>query len=199
MDKRWRLYVSVCAHAILSFFGRYGKGTGLNLQIVVNYAKQLMIGLRHIKKNNIIHADIKPDNILANSSLTTVKICDLGSACDVSENEVTDYLVSRYYRAPEVILGKDLHKCWDAVVSKLEPRFSFWHLSVRGVATYSIFSVKIIGLYSNCQYVYDCMHCVPSIYIVRCRMSVWTGHRHVVDDVYSVRTGGGKHLTCWCR
>lgn len=88
------------------FFGRYGKGKGLNLQIVMTYGKQLMIALKHIRKNNVIHADIKPDNILASSNLNTVKICDLGSACDVSENEITDYLVSRYYRAPEVMLGE---------------------------------------------------------------------------------------------
>jgi serine/threonine protein kinase len=34
-----------------------------------------------------------------------LKICDLGSASDASENEITPYLVSRFYRAPEIILG----------------------------------------------------------------------------------------------
>lgn len=34
-----------------------------------------------------------------------LKICDLGSASDSSENEITPYLVSRFYRAPEIILG----------------------------------------------------------------------------------------------
>jgi serine/threonine-protein kinase PRP4 len=34
-----------------------------------------------------------------------LKICDLGSASDISENEITPYLVSRFYRAPEIILG----------------------------------------------------------------------------------------------
>ena len=31
-----------------------------------------------------------------------LKICDLGSASDASENEITQYLVSRFYRAPEI-------------------------------------------------------------------------------------------------
>ena len=31
-----------------------------------------------------------------------LKICDLGSASDASENEITPYLVSRFYRAPEI-------------------------------------------------------------------------------------------------
>ena len=35
----------------------------------------------------------------------TLKICDLGSASDASENQITQYLVSRFYRAPEIILG----------------------------------------------------------------------------------------------
>lgn len=34
-----------------------------------------------------------------------LKICDLGSASDASDNEITPYLVSRFYRAPEIILG----------------------------------------------------------------------------------------------
>jgi len=34
-----------------------------------------------------------------------LKLCDLGSASDVLENEITPYLVSRFYRAPEIILG----------------------------------------------------------------------------------------------
>ena len=33
---------------------------------------------------------------------TMLKVCDLGSASDISENEATPYLVSRFYRAPEI-------------------------------------------------------------------------------------------------
>jgi len=52
-----------------------------------------------------MHADIKPDNILVNENKNMLKLCDLGSASDASENDVTPYLVSRFYRAPEIILG----------------------------------------------------------------------------------------------
>lgn len=34
-----------------------------------------------------------------------LKLCDFGSACYSHENEITPYLVSRFYRAPEIILG----------------------------------------------------------------------------------------------
>lgn len=37
-----------------------------------------------------------------NESRNVLKICDLGSASDASENEITQYLVSRFYRAPEI-------------------------------------------------------------------------------------------------
>ncbi|XP_053993032.1 probable serine/threonine-protein kinase dyrk2 isoform X5 [Hylaeus volcanicus] len=85
---------------------KYGlTGRGLNPHAVHSYTKQLFIGLRHLKKNGILHADLKPDNILLNEKFSILKICDLGSASDVSDNEVTSYLVSRFYRAPEIILG----------------------------------------------------------------------------------------------
>ena len=37
-----------------------------------------------------------------NESKTLLKLCDLGSASDASENDITPYLVSRFYRAPEI-------------------------------------------------------------------------------------------------
>jgi serine/threonine-protein kinase PRP4 len=41
----------------------------------------------------------------AQARRSKVKICDLGSAMLAGENERTPYLVSRFYRAPEVVLG----------------------------------------------------------------------------------------------
>lgn len=84
---------------------KFGKDVGLNIKAVQTYAKQLFLSLSLLKKCNILHADIKPDNILVNESKTVLKLCDLGSASDASENDITPYLVSRFYRAPEIILG----------------------------------------------------------------------------------------------
>ncbi|TRM57165.1 kinase-like domain-containing protein [Schizophyllum amplum] len=84
---------------------RFGKDVGLNIRAVRAYAHQLFLALSLLKKLNIMHADIKPDNILVNESKTVVKLCDLGSASDASENDITPYLVSRFYRAPEIIMG----------------------------------------------------------------------------------------------
>ncbi|EKM83269.1 hypothetical protein AGABI1DRAFT_111706 [Agaricus bisporus var. burnettii JB137-S8] len=84
---------------------RFGKDVGLNIRAVRAYAHQLFLALSLLRKLNIIHADIKPDNILVNEQKTLVKLCDLGSASDAAENDITPYLVSRFYRAPEIILG----------------------------------------------------------------------------------------------
>ncbi|KAI6027194.1 kinase-like domain-containing protein [Pisolithus marmoratus] len=84
---------------------KFGKDVGLNIRAVRAYAHQLFLSLSLLKKTNVMHADIKPDNILVNEQKTVLKLCDLGSASDASENDITPYLVSRFYRAPEIILG----------------------------------------------------------------------------------------------
>jgi len=81
------------------------RDVGISLNAVRAYAHQMFLGLSLLRKCNILHADLKPDNVLVNDSQTILKICDLGSASDASENEITQYLVSRFYRAPEIILG----------------------------------------------------------------------------------------------
>ena len=43
---------------------RFGKDVGLNIRAVRAYAHQLLLALSLLKKCNIMHADIKPDNIL---------------------------------------------------------------------------------------------------------------------------------------
>ena len=64
-----------------------------------------MQALSHMRACAVLHADIKPDNILCDASQRLVKICDFGSAMLAGDNEVTPYLVSRFYRSPEVMLG----------------------------------------------------------------------------------------------
>jgi serine/threonine-protein kinase PRP4 len=81
---------------------KFGRDLGLNLRAVRTYAQQMFLGLSLLRRCNIIHADLKPDNVLVNESRNLLKICDLGSASDASENEITPYLVSRFYRAPEI-------------------------------------------------------------------------------------------------
>ncbi|KAK3990996.1 putative Serine/threonine-protein kinase prp4 [Cladorrhinum sp. PSN332] len=89
---------------------KFGNNVGINLRATRVYAAQIFIALGHMRKCSIIHADLKPDNILVNETRNVLKICDLGTAIDRSDaatasTEITPYLVSRFYRAPEIILG----------------------------------------------------------------------------------------------
>lgn len=81
---------------------KYGRNRGLNIRAVQSYTEQLLYSLKLMKKCSIVHADIKPDNILVNESKNVVKLCDFGSASLEEENDITPYLVSRFYRAPEI-------------------------------------------------------------------------------------------------
>lgn len=61
--------------------------------------------LKHLIDIKIIHCDLKPENILfKDKTRSSIKIIDFGSACTEFKNGFT-YVQSRYYRAPEVMLG----------------------------------------------------------------------------------------------
>ncbi|XP_027913453.1 serine/threonine-protein kinase prpf4B-like isoform X3 [Vigna unguiculata] len=84
---------------------KFGRNIGLRLTAVRVYAKQLFIALKHLRNCGVLHCDIKPDNMLVNEAKNVLKLCDFGNAMFAGKNEVTPYLVSRFYRAPEIILG----------------------------------------------------------------------------------------------
>ena len=79
------------------------KGTNLNL--IKRIALQLLIALRELHGLGLTHSDLKLENILLKSEgKSSIKVIDLGSAIRYI-NPLCSYLQSRYYRAPEVILG----------------------------------------------------------------------------------------------
>jgi serine/threonine protein kinase len=80
----------------------------LNVQYFIY---QILRGLKFVHSAGIVHRDIKPSNILLNAEMD-VKICDFGLArwIDSKEEEGGDrtmYVVSRWYRAPELLLMYD--------------------------------------------------------------------------------------------
>jgi serine/threonine protein kinase len=67
--------------------------------------RQLLEAVAYIHSLNLIHCDIKPENILIQSySQVKVKLIDFGSSCFTTDY-LNSYVQSRSYRAPEVILG----------------------------------------------------------------------------------------------
>ncbi|CAB3410446.1 unnamed protein product [Caenorhabditis bovis] len=70
--------------------------------------QQVLTALHKLKSLGLIHADLKPENImLVEPKLQPfrVKVIDFGSASHRSKAVTNTYLQSRYYRAPEIILG----------------------------------------------------------------------------------------------
>jgi c-Jun N-terminal kinase len=66
---------------------------------------QMLCGIKHLHAAGIIHRDLKPSNIVVRSDCT-LKILDFGLARTAGTSfMMTPYVVTRYYRAPEVILG----------------------------------------------------------------------------------------------
>lgn len=81
------------------------KFNGLALDLIRKIAIQVLQGLIFLNKHSIIHCDLKPENILLKQeNKTGVRIIDVGSGCYQAQ-QVYTYIQSRYYRAPEIILG----------------------------------------------------------------------------------------------
>jgi mitogen-activated protein kinase 1/3 len=71
------------------------------------FTYQILRGLLYLHSANVVHRDLKPSNILVNKNCD-LKICDFGLARgyggDEDDPNLTDYVVTRWYRAPEVVL-----------------------------------------------------------------------------------------------
>jgi dual specificity tyrosine-phosphorylation-regulated kinase 2/3/4 len=67
--------------------------------------KCILTALTFLHANSVVHCDIKPENILfVPGPLADVRVIDFGSSCVVGQQRY-EYIQSRFYRAPEVILG----------------------------------------------------------------------------------------------
>jgi len=78
---------------------------GLDCETARRLICQLTRAIEHCHRHNIIHRDIKPDNLLIGSVDNSLQLCDFGSACTTSgKEELTDYVATRWYRAPELLV-----------------------------------------------------------------------------------------------
>lgn len=84
---------------------------------IQDFLYQILCGLKYIHSADVIHRDLKPSNILVTLH-GNVKICDFGLARGVNKtiryatrssyentDAITNYVATRWYRAPELILG----------------------------------------------------------------------------------------------
>ncbi len=80
---------------------------GLTEEHCQYFTYQILKALKHIHSANVLHRDLKPSNILLNGNCD-LKICDFGLARVNPEeaSQLTAYVATRWYRAPEIML------CW---------------------------------------------------------------------------------------
>ena len=78
---------------------------GLSPSLIKRFASQLLEALALLNRHKVIHCDLKPENILLKSEKhSALKVIDFGSSC-FYEQRIYTYIQSRFYRAPEIILG----------------------------------------------------------------------------------------------
>ncbi|VDL19070.1 unnamed protein product [Hymenolepis diminuta] len=90
----------------------------LELREIRPIAQQVLTALSKLRSLGLIHADLKPENIMLvcpsdGVMRYRVKVIDFGSACHTSKAMQNTYLQSRYYRAPEILLGLPFNEAID--------------------------------------------------------------------------------------
>eukprot|EP00775_Hariotina_reticulata_P001776 gene1776-2112_t len=87
---------------------------GLEPEEVRQYIHQLVKAVDWCHQHNVAHRDIKPENLLISSGLPAtsvghLKLCDFGFArqlpANAADESITDYVSTRWYRAPDLLLG----------------------------------------------------------------------------------------------
>ncbi|XP_030627665.1 cyclin-dependent kinase-like 1 isoform X3 [Chanos chanos] len=102
--RKLHLVFEYCDHTVLNELDRYPRGVPEHL--VKSIIWQTLQAVNFCHKQNCIHRDVKPENILITKH-QVIKLCDFGFAriltgpCDY----YTDYVATRWYRAPELLVG----------------------------------------------------------------------------------------------
>nr|XP_049702131.1 cyclin-dependent kinase-like 1 isoform X1 [Helicoverpa armigera]XP_049702142.1 cyclin-dependent kinase-like 1 isoform X1 [Helicoverpa armigera] len=80
---------------------------GLGEDTAKKHLYQLLKGIDYCHQNSIIHRDVKPENVLV-SNTGVVKLCDLGFARALAApgEPYTEYVATRWYRAPELLVAE---------------------------------------------------------------------------------------------
>ncbi|XP_078138907.1 cyclin-dependent kinase-like 3 [Centroberyx gerrardi] len=103
-------------HAVFEFVDRClveevaREPQGLQKTSIRKHTFQILRAVDYLHTNNIVHRDIKPDNILVTSS-GVIKLCDFGFARTLPETKVplSSHVVTLWYKAPELLVGDRMY------------------------------------------------------------------------------------------
>lgn len=145
-------------------------------------SKCIFAGLEYLASMRVCHRDIKPDNLLFDPGTVTVKICDFGCSKVLQDGQPNvSYVCSRYYRAPELLLGATTYSTavdmWSAgcVIAELTMKKILFE-GCDSVNHQLAEIIKVIGVPST----HDCL--VMNVKKVRYNQSVLP--RKLVDVLY---------------
>lgn len=86
-------------------FIRNNNFAGVSMGLIRRFAQQMLSAVAFLNKQSVVHCDLKPENVLLkHPTRSSIKVIDFGSSCFEDERVYT-YIQSRFYRAPEVLLG----------------------------------------------------------------------------------------------
>ncbi|XP_034430230.1 homeodomain-interacting protein kinase 1-like [Hippoglossus hippoglossus] len=119
-------------------FMKTNPGRHLELKQIRPILQQLGTSLEFLKSAGIIHADLKPQNIMMVDHIRKplkVKVIDFGSACNNPEEQIGDILQSLWYRSPEILQKTAFNEAIDVwslgcIAAELfmgKPLFSAWN------------------------------------------------------------------------
>ncbi|XP_063713461.1 cyclin-dependent kinase-like 1 isoform X2 [Symsagittifera roscoffensis] len=102
--KRLHLVFEYCDHTVLNELERSPRGVPENTTKRITYQTLQAVAFCH--QHNCIHRDVKPENILITKN-GQIKLCDFGFARILTGpgDDYTDYVATRWYRAPELLVG----------------------------------------------------------------------------------------------
>lgn len=101
--RKLHLVFEFCDHTVLNELEKHPKGVPMALTKSLIWQTLQAVNFCHL--HNCLHRDVKPENILITKD-GVVKLCDFGFARIISPGDnYTDYVATRWYRAPELLVG----------------------------------------------------------------------------------------------